>query len=210
MSILFKKVVELHGGYHTVTKVMHDDFYTRLYEDDGMLCVRVFDGWFSLQQALLAHNLSETEVANLMAGEVVEKEGGMFLGLAAYQHGGKVIAPCNSVKAHSWPDQQWDVIPLVGFIHINLEEWGIRTGQDFLDACLSLIEEWNHLEAGEVYGFVVSLFDPAGDELEWDSCWGFIGDLEFVKAEAEATRRLMVEHFMQTNQADQADDTGRE
>lgn len=207
MSMIFKKTIELGGGYHTVTKVMHDDEYSHLYEDEGMSCVRVFDDWPSLQKALLAHNLSETEVANLMAGEVVEKEGGMFLGLAAYQHGGKVIAPCNSAKAHSWPDQQWDVIPFVGFIHINLEEWGIRTGQDFLKACLSLIEEWNLLEAGEVYGFVVSLFDPAGNEMEWDSCWGFVGDLELVKAEAEAARWLMVEQFMPTNQADE---TGRE
>lgn len=195
MSMLFKKIVELHGGYHTVTKVMHDDDYSHLYEDVGMLCVRVFYVWPSLQQELLAHDLSETDVANLRAGEVVEKEGGMFLGLAAYLHGGTVIAPCNSAKAHSWPDQQWDVIPLVGFIHINLEEWGIRSSPEFLEACLSLIEEWNHLEAGEVYGFVVSLFDPAGNELEWDSSWGFIGDLEFVKAEAEVARLLMVEKF---------------
>ena len=36
---------------------------------------------------------------------------------------------------------------------------------------------------GECYGWVVAKFDADGYELDWDSCWGYVGDTKYLKEE---------------------------
>lgn len=46
----------------------------------------------------------------------------------------------------------------------------------------SVLQEWTHYIDGEVYGYIIT--DKEGNDVE--SCWGFIGDIDYCKAEAEA------------------------
>lgn len=64
------------------------------------------------------------------------------------------------------------------------DEWsGSREqAEAYMRAYVGEVDAWLR---GEVYGYVIK--GPNGEDLEppfYDSCWGFIGDLSYVKAEA--------------------------
>lgn len=54
----------------------------------------------------------------------------------------------------------------------------------------SLLKEWQSYCDGEVYGFIVTELDGT----DVDSCWGFVGDLEYCKEEAEGVAKYHNEH----------------
>lgn len=68
------------------------------------------------------------------------------------------------------------------------EEWGDE--RDAHDYLLNETAEMNSWMQGEVYGYIV---DPDGDFDE--SCWGFIGDMEYVKAEANEAADYVAERM---------------
>lgn len=69
-------------------------------------------------------------------------------------------------------------------------EFGSTTKSEIIEkaqACLkSEVSEMNSYLEGEVYGYIIK--DASGEDLPAklaDSCWGFIGDVSYVKEEAE-------------------------
>lgn len=101
--------------------------------------------------------------------------------------------------------QGWDY-GVVGFVFVTKEkirkEYGVkRVTKSILErveACLEseldTLESWIN---GDVYGYTIEqvTYDELGDEVECehlDSCWGFIGDEDYCKSEAES----MVKHYL--------------
>lgn len=127
------------------------------------------------------------------------------LPLYLYDHSGITIST-GPFSCH-WDSSQ------VGFIYCSLEnaqyEWGTedskKKGWDG-EASFSLkpdgtkstlreaviawlegeVEEYNNFLTGQCYGYVVE-----ADGGEEESCWGFIGDLDYVKKEAESQADYM-------------------
>ena len=64
-------------------------------------------------------------------------------------------------------------------------------------AAESLIENWNDVLQGNVWGY--DLTTPDGEHL--DSCWGFVGDMEYCLSEARASAAYFVKQRRQRAQA---------
>jgi hypothetical protein len=131
----------------------------------------------------------------------------VILPLCIYDHSG-ITMFIGSRGDYPFDSAGWDTSS-VGFIHCSLEkaqsEWGIeaekekgwdglsiyRTSAEDKKACTlreaaekyleGEVEEYDQYLTGQVYGYVVEAED--GEE---DSCWGFFGEIEYVKSEAES------------------------
>lgn len=66
----------------------------------------------------------------------------------------------------------------------SVEMTGVEPDR-FLEAVKQDVEVYSQYLLGEVYGYEV--LDAEGETL--DSCWGFVGDIKYVKTEAEASAR---------------------
>jgi hypothetical protein len=109
-------------------------------------------------------------------------------GLEAYIHSGVVLALS---REGDFCDRRWDVSQL-GAVFVSKKEW--KTPKKARAAALSLIEEWNHHLSGEVYGYTISRATKCvscgkTEEEELDSCWGYVGEVEYCKKEAEAAAK---------------------
>lgn len=111
-------------------------------------------------------------------------------GLEAYIHSGVVLALSHE---GNFPDRQWDVSQL-GLVFVEKKVWTTR--KKAREAALGLIKEWNSCLSGEVYGFTVTKHKKCKtcnheeDEV-LESCWGFVGDLEYCKVEALAAAKAL-------------------
>ena len=126
-----------------------------------------------------------TEAGNTMvSGETYNQDGDWYYGISKYEHGGIALALCGSVRAARWPDQQWDVIPLVGWIKISKklrEDWGTGFNKAMVKAnAQGYLETWEHYINGEVYGYILQVLDAEENVLDEDSCWGYYGEEEAI------------------------------
>jgi hypothetical protein len=132
----------------------------------------------------------QTAYNTMAAGEIHKtKDGDWYFGVTEYRHAGSAFALAGSSRAHNFPDQQWDVIPIVGWIKItkqNRIDWGIHGKKGVEEKAranaLGHLKMWEDYINGEMYGFIVEAF-PYNEEgetedspSEEDSCWGFYGD----------------------------------
>lgn len=110
----------------------------------------------------------------------------LILPLYLYDHSG--ITMNTSGFSCSWDSGQ------VGYIYITREtirkEYSVkRISKQLLERVrgylVSEVEEYDSFLRGEVYGYIVENAD--GDHL--DSCWGFIGDIKYVKEEATSAAK---------------------
>lgn len=134
--------------------------------------------------------------AAMVTGEVYDPGNDTwYYGFSMYEHSGRALAFCNSPRARNFPDQQWDVTPLVGWIKITKklrEDWGIGD-----DAALAkrnaecCLKEWEAYLNGEGYGYAVTVTDNEGNEIDGDSCFGYY-DMYAAKSDAEAMARDML------------------
>lgn len=116
--------------------------------------------------------------AAMVTGEVYDPgNGDWYYGVTKYEHSGIALAFCKSIRALRWPDQQWDVVPLVGWIKITKklrEDWGI--GDDAAVAKSNAegsLKEWESYLSGNGCGYTVTATDADGKEIDEDSCWGY-------------------------------------
>lgn len=121
-----------------------------------------------------------TEAGNTMvSGEVYNQDGDWYWGVSEYRHGQSALALCGSTRANNFPDREWDVISLVGWIKISKklrEDWGIGDDKDKAKAnALGTLQEWEAYLNGNVFGYIVRVYDAENNELELedDSCWGY-------------------------------------
>jgi len=73
----------------------------------------------------------------------------------------------------------WDTSH-VGLVLVSKKEWHKR--DKACEAAESLVNEWNAVLSGDVYGCVVEYYDKNKKQINQESCWGFIG---FEEAKAE-------------------------
>ena len=115
--------------------------------------------------------------------ELVRKEH-YILPLFLYDHSGITM----STGSFSCP---WDS-GQVGWIYISIEkaaQEGWKTPEQAYKAMQAEVEEYDHYLTGQCYGYVVE--DAEGEEL--DSCWGFLGDSDYVRGEMQAAAMSAVE-----------------
>ena len=101
-----------------------------------------------------------------------------------YEHGGVAY----NTTGFSCPWDSGRVGLVLCTYETMLHEWGkkivTRKVREQARACMvSELEEYGSWANGDCYGYTV--LDPDGEEL--DSCWGFIGDIDYVKSQAEAS-----------------------
>lgn len=107
-----------------------------------------------------------------------------ILPLFLYDHSGITM----STGCFSCP---WDS-GQVGWIYISIEKAaseGWKTPEQAYKAMESEVEEYGHYLTGQCYGYVVE--DADGEEI--DSCWGFLGDSDYVRGEMRAAAMCAVE-----------------
>lgn len=63
-----------------------------------------------------------------------------------------------------------------------------KTRQQVTENLESEVEEYDSWLKGEAYGYVVT---PSDKRVEPESCWGFVGDLDFVKSDANDTAEAL-------------------
>lgn len=98
-----------------------------------------------------------------------------------------------SLVRDPWTDE--DLTRISGFVVVseaNREMTGAPL-EGLEENALLDWKEWKAWAEGEVFGYVAAL--PDADEDEQDSCWGFYGDLEYVRKEArEAAEAIASSH----------------
>lgn len=131
-----------------------------------------------LAREIEKEGLTRAEVAHLYAGDTVKtKNGDWFYGVSEYRHSGSAFAFVS--ESYAWPDQQWDVIRLVGWIKISRELrkcWGIHGKKNVDEAARAnakgCLEEWQAYMSGEYCGYELKVY-LKDEVLEEDQCWGF-------------------------------------
>lgn len=103
----------------------------------------------------------------------------------------------------------WDSGPL-GFAIVTKEkaayEWGIKLDnpefvQKVNERIDAEVKDYNSYLMGECYGYVIR---EDGDEIEGeqlDSCWGFLGDMDYCLEEAKSIAKYEMEHRLKKAQA---------
>jgi hypothetical protein len=116
----------------------------------------------------------------------IENKGGIVLPLYLYDHSGITM----STSAFSCP---WDS-GQVGFIYMTLDDirknWMIKRvtkkhRQQAIDLMISEVKVYDYYLTGQCYGYIVEA--PDGEQL--DSCWGFLGEIEYVIDEATSAAK---------------------
>lgn len=124
----------------------------------------------------------------MAAGGIYKKDGDWYFGVTEYRHSGSAFALAGSSRARNFPDQRWDVIPIVGWIKVSKQnriDWGIHGKKEVEEKAranaLGHLTTWQSYINGEVYGYIVQAFpynkegETEDSPAEEDSCWGFYG-----------------------------------
>jgi hypothetical protein len=129
------------------------------------------------------------------------KAGDWYYGVTEYRHGGCALALCSDSRARCWPDRQWDVIDLVGWVKIGKklrEEWGIAGLRDVEEKARrnaeGCVKMWETYLNGGCCGYEIKRYPASADPddleyeepLEEDSCWGFYSSEEAMEAALES------------------------
>lgn len=137
------------------------------------------------------HGLTIDEAKDL-SNRIIKEGDGVVLPLYLYDHSGITM----STSAFSCP---WDS-GQVGFIYMTKEDirknWGVKRVTAALieqarQLLISEVKEYDYYLTGQCYGFIVE--SPDGEEL--DSCWGFLGETDYVIGEATASAKCAAKTY---------------
>uniref|UniRef100_A0A6M3K9X0 Uncharacterized protein n=1 Tax=viral metagenome TaxID=1070528 RepID=A0A6M3K9X0_9ZZZZ len=170
-----------------------EDGYTiEIWQDESCESPREWDNLGTIVYNGGRHILGDVEFGGRINGEYIpeleeweqwtEEEGVIYLPVFAYIHSG--IAMNTGGFGDPWDSGQ------SGFVFVRKEkvrrEWRKkRISKKLLGTVYNVlrgeVETFGQWANGECYGYVVK--DKDGEEVE--SCWGFVGDAEYVVEEAE-------------------------
>lgn len=111
--------------------------------------------------------------AALVAGRMLSVKRDRYFGIEEYRHSGSAFALCR--EKGNFPDRQWDVIDLVGFVRIKAKEGDDEAS--LVSQAKSVLGGYQAWANGECYGYDLVVSHIGGREVEEDSCGGFIGSL---------------------------------
>ena len=116
-------------------------------------------------------------VADYYGGEKIPQEDKYHIfNLSMFSHSGIILSLSRTFISDSGG---WDTSH-VGLVLVSKKEWHKR--DNACEAAESLVNEWNAVLSGDVYGCVVEYYNKNKKQLNQESCWGFIG---FEEAKAE-------------------------
>lgn len=152
---------------HTIS-IYHDDEYTVDLNDDSVFLVACHN-----QFTVKYKDFTDKDIIELFLNPTHDEY--YLFPLRAYIHSGVSL----SLSKTEYPfndrfDSAW-----VGMVFIDKNE--VNNSEDRAkEIAEGLIQTYNHVLSGEVYGYVIS---KGGEKVE--SCWGFIGDYENCLNEAK-------------------------
>jgi hypothetical protein len=138
------------------------------------------------------HNFSEPSEVQAYLKETKA----IHLSLYLYDHGG-ITMSCSPFSC-PWDSGQ------VGYIYMTADairkEYGCKRitkaiREKVIKLMQSEVKEYDCYLTGECYGYVIE--DKEGNELE--SCWGFLGDIGYVKGEAVSSAEYIEKDLVSTS-----------
>jgi len=122
-------------------------------------------------------------VADYYGGEKIPQEDKYHIfNLSMFSHSGIILSLSRTFISDSGG---WDTSH-VGLVLVSKKEWHKR--DNACEAAESLVNEWNAVLSGDVYGCVVEYYNKNKKQLNQESCWGYIG-FEAAKAELRGFTR---------------------
>jgi hypothetical protein len=136
--------------------------------------------------------------------------GDWYYGFSEYRHGQSAFALCATPRARNFPDQRWDVIDLAGWIKISRQlriDWGIHgkrgVEEKARNNAAQCLKEWETYCNGLVVGWVLTVTDNDGNELDSNSCWGYYEQGDALE-DASVTREDMADRLGWTIEDEEA------
>ena len=148
--------MEMKDGAIVTVELSYDedaqDYLVReLPESQGIYVFDDGNSFWNGARKIFGDNVQTTTLDRLIRGEVLEvkkrrKVLHYVVGIERYRHSGDVLAVCGM---GSFPDRQWDVSPLVGFVVLDAEDGA--TKENALERAEAGLEHTNLLLRGEVW-----------------------------------------------------------
>lgn len=116
--------------------------------------------------------ITKDTLASWYHGEKIEQEKTHWIfKLSMYSHSGV----CLRLGSQGFPcdGMGWDT-SRVGAVFVCKEEWGLSAEAEKAAECL--VQTWNNYLSGDVWGYIVDVFDAKTKEridAECESCWGY-------------------------------------
>lgn len=159
-----------------------DEYASPPFDGDSGILFRVFESpnpFWDYAMDLFGERAPE-RVKACLRGEVLSirynRKIYFVTGLERYRHSGDVLAICGQ---GSFPDRQWDVSPIVGFVLVSKSEAFKKSERDCLkkvqEIMESAISEMNTFLEGDVWVLTAVRTDSSGNELATESIGSVYG-----------------------------------
>ena len=180
----------------------HNGFKVKLCLDpEPMNPRKEFDHFTTLACWHRRQNLGDAQIVPTSAKDLTEEMGEedilAILPLYIYEHGG--ITMRTGAFSDQWDSGQvgWGYVTREQAKQLGSPPEGGESAQAYYERVIrEEVAEYDQYLTGQVYGYIVE--DEDGDHI--DSCWGFYGDLDYVRTEAKSA----AEHARRPGQVDGA------
>ena len=187
----------------------------KIYHDEDAEGPREYDNLATLACWHRRSNLGDEQISGMTAKELIRdlrSKGEKVLALLPlylYQHSGMTMSTTpfscrfdsgqvgwayvtkSSAEKMGCVGDRWDLDPATT-LRVIVGKWDKAALED---AIRGEVSSYDDFLAGRCYGYVVEGRD--GDELE--SCWGFVGDLNYVRSEARSAAEHSTDPAIQRN-----------
>lgn len=215
--------VEFDDGVYAKIEIHQDDESYRVWADYDHAEIETFESASAFWKAIGLQGLTQEDVSQMVQGAIVTVTNPMihgtssgskiFMGLERYRHSGDVYALCDR---GNFPDRRWDVSPIVGWIspHPTVDEDTImpflknknaETIDNLVKRLTSDVGVFNDAISGNCWGYITTLYSSHGVSIEEDSCWGFLGDMDYCITEAKDAAKWMYKSYMEKQNATEDD-----
>lgn len=159
----------------------HNGRTVEIHTDEDPSSPREYDNYATLACWHRHRNLGDEQIEGMNADELHERVGDVIaiLPLYVYEHGG--ITMSTGAFSCPWDSGQvgWGYITKSRAATMGEPNLDRETAERYIREEVSTYDDYL---TGQCYGYVIEGKD--GDHL--DSCWGFIGDLDYVRQEAKS------------------------
>ena len=149
-----------------------DESFDSLVGDDGAVFLVHFHQYFWIERKDI---ITEENLRSWYQGEKIDQEKDFWIfSVSALIHSGVRLS---LDKSFAMDSMGWDTSH-VGAVLVSKKDW--PTKAHALKVADGLIETWNMVLSGEVFGIVKETYDKDKNQVDYDVVWGFLG-LEYAK-----------------------------